>query len=118
MRYITLLSFLLLPAVATATMPRQHHYETSAIEKNWPSAMAVTQRQHAAMVEAAAKKDLTEVHRLSYDMEAAVKIMEAQLTELKEQVEQIHLASEKNQPQKVTDGIAMSGQILQSMRVR
>lgn len=87
---------LLMAGMPAQAAPGQAHY---AVERPESHAQAQARYQAAlSEAEAAAKaNDMQAVHRISYEMEAAIAVLNPDNPALADAVEQMHLASEKRQ---------------------
>ncbi len=101
-------------AMAAQAEPRQEHFHA---EKPASYAQAVSQLQAAtqAVEQALQKNDLHAVHKQSYVMEKAIQRMQEELAQIAQDVETMHLASEKKQGETVRKAVTALAPQVQSI---
>lgn len=75
---------------------RQAHYQPT-IPKGYNQALSQLEQASSQAQTARNQADLRAMHEASYDMEAALEVMQTELNTIAQEVELMHKASERNQ---------------------
>ncbi len=97
MKYLVLVSFFISSAVLADDA--QKHYQPN-IPEGYRQALHQMENANKQAQAAREQEDLRAMHEASYDMEAALEVMQEELSVIAQEVERMHKASERNQKNK------------------